>query len=105
MTGTLREVHATLRKGGHNLVLQSQQARVDQGKAFHLSGDVRITWDDYAVQVEQASYLQNRGLVTSDSPVVFTGPGLYLTGVGVEVAVESRVVRIPRDARAVIGKE
>ena len=105
-TGTLRGVRATLRKGDQNFVLESERAAVEEeGRVFHFSEGVRITWGEYEVRVERASYLQTLGVVTSDSPVEFTGPGLRVSGAGVEVEVARRVVRIPAAARAVLGEE
>lgn len=105
VTGTLRQVRATLRKGEFDLTLRAERARAEGGAAFQFSDGVQVSWGPYAVHVAHASYEQDRGVVASDSPVEFTGPGLRLTGVGVEVVVANRVVRILHDARAVIGKE
>jgi hypothetical protein len=104
-SGTLRGVRATLRRGDHDLLLESERAEVEEGSAFRLVGGVRISWGEYEVRVERAAYLHGRGLVTSDSPAQLTGPGLQLNGVGVELEVGRRVVRILAEARAVLGEE
>lgn len=104
-TGTLRGVQATLRKGDRYVVLEAERAVVEEGSAFHFSDGVRITWGAYEVQLERASYLQARGVVTSESPVEFTGPGLRVSGVGVQVELARRVVHILSRVRAVLGEE
>lgn len=104
-TGTLRGVRATLHQGEQDLLLEAAQATVDEGRAFHLSQGVELRWGEFLVQVEQASYLLTRGVVVSDQPTQFTGPGLRLSGVGIEVEVATRVVRIAAQVRARLGEE
>ncbi|HSH71031.1 MAG TPA: LPS export ABC transporter periplasmic protein LptC [Deferrisomatales bacterium] len=104
-TGTLRGVQATLRKGDRDILLSAERAVVEEGRAFHFSDGVRISWGDYEVQLERAAYQMTQGMVTTDSPVEFTGPGLRISGVGVQVEVARRVVHIRARVRAVLGEE
>jgi len=103
-TGKLVDVAAELEKGGRLVSLKSGSAEADQGEVFRFYDRVEFTWGDYRGKVEEASYLQGKGIVKSEQPAALEGPGLKLSGEKVEIDVDGKIARLWGNVHAVFGK-
>jgi LPS export ABC transporter protein LptC len=105
ITGRLRGVNGRFERRGRRLELKAGEAEVEQGEEVRLSGGVEMSWQGYGARLERATYHRGQGLITSSDPVEITGPGLVVTGTGVELDVEGRVAKVLTDVHAVFQGE
>lgn len=101
-SASLSGVKVEFEKGGKKIRMEAGEADVRASHEVRLFGGVEIFWSEYVARMDQATYYRGEGLIRSPDPVSLRGPGLELTGRGVEVDVEGRVARVNQDVRAVV---
>lgn len=93
-TGWLRGVEAVMERRGDSVRLDAGSAGMERRDVLTFSGGVAISWAGYRAEAERATYEGARGRILSDAPVRLEGPGLEVTGRGLEVDVDGRRLRV-----------
>ncbi|MBI2361683.1 MAG: LPS export ABC transporter periplasmic protein LptC [Deltaproteobacteria bacterium] len=79
------------------------EATGDEGRLFFLDeeldqmkfqGGIRVAYQGYVLETEEASYLQARNRVVAAGKVTLKSEGLELEGVGMEIALDEDKVRL-----------
>lgn len=104
-TGELRGVRAVFERRGRSLQMTAGRGNVSGGEVVILSEGVRVQWDRYEATLDRVTYERGKGVVRSTDPVAFRGPGIEVTGRGLDIDVEGRRVRIPLSVQATLGPE
>jgi len=102
LTGVRLVLHERGRSGEITLV-SNQADYYNASKDVRLSGNV-VARSDSGMEFTTgwASYVAGRSLVVTDDRVRFTDSGMSVTGVGMELSVKSRQVRILKDVTAIV---
>ncbi|MRR07622.1 MAG: LPS export ABC transporter periplasmic protein LptC, partial [Deltaproteobacteria bacterium] len=91
-------------KGGDITLVSDQADYFNASKDVSLAGNV-VAKSESGMEFTtgRASYQSNRSLVVTDDRVRFTDGGMSVTGVGMELSVKTRQVRIMRDVTATVA--
>lgn len=104
-TGGLRGVTAVFERRGRSVQVKSGRGDVKGGEVVTLSEGVTIQWDRYEARLDHATYERGKGMVRSADPLVLRGPGMDLTGKGLEIDVEGRRVHVASRVHATLRSE
>ncbi len=100
-SGWLRGVQAVMEREGRSVHLEAGVAAVERRDLLSFSEGVTLSWDGYRAESERATYQRSLGRIVSSDPVRLRGPGVEVTGRGLEVDVDGRRLRVLSEAHTV----
>ncbi len=100
-SGWLRGVKAVMEREGRSVHLEAGVAAMERRDVLSFSEGVTLSWEGYRAEAERATYQRSRGWIVSSDPVRLHGPGVEVTGRGLEVDVEGRRLRVLSEAHTV----
>jgi LPS export ABC transporter protein LptC len=104
-TGTLLGVEALFEKEGNAIRVSAGRGELEAGRTVNLSDGVKVSWDAYEAVLDHATYERGTGMISSDAPVVLTGPGMIVRGTGVEVDVEGKRAQVQANVQTIFQRE